>query len=970
MKLRAVDKWITMLAAASAFCAAVFLSPLGKRSIVEIFFLGLLFGLLAFAAAGAFRGDDQEPTDEPDPHRRALRRPKALLGAFLVMAVATNIFYFDVLWCGKTTVSAPYFNHKNDPGETTAGFGYLNDPWAGYLIEGPGFFLTHDALERGEWPLWNHKEACGAPYLANGETAPLSLLQLPLHLRPSIRAWDLFAIARIFLAGCFAVLFLRGLGCSMRSAALGGIGYAFSDGFILHANLVHSNTDLLTPLFLWAADALFHRRTILRFLGLTAAAGLALNGGNPQPFVIALLVAGIRAILQPVEGDSPGRFSRCLWLAGATIGGAALSAITIIPLEVQLGSGVTRALLGPTGTASIESALAFIAPHRAIGDPTLEIVQPSLWHIGGVIALPALATVIAGILNRERSRLAVIVPTIVLLSTIFFPATVELFGKKLPVFSSINWPKYIGPTHLLFAALAAFFFDDIVAMKKNVRGAFGFALFATFVLAAVARDKTTAHQTTSIAVVIAVGILFLMQIRFFRRAGLWIVPILALAELLSHRPHYPDRRAEIRAGAPKAVDFIGEKCATDERLLRPFRAMAPGDVVSPLFSGVLGWHDVRSVSPIPLRSYHEFWAPYTNCGAWPPYLLLGATREILFSPCLDLASVKWVMIKDHRLLAARIDDAAEVSAAARFGAFHRAVDFARFRLIGAEKTDPDDASFTMSVGGEMETYLDLLARSVKMTFEIDGPKDARARIRIGDDRRVLSPGKTESFEIRSSEPVRFEMGVLAGNGVRIRIVEWSADRFRPKSIGDFGWEFGQGYVDYDAGVMVLLNKSALPIARIAERTRRIADDSDFAEIYRRFVATGEGWDWRKETLIVDDPSAPMPEFGPGAVDVPVDFEFDGTNSMRAETTVDRASWLTVSVTLAEGWRASVNDEPVEIYRANGPFMAIPLASPGKKVVKFEYSPTSFRVGRAISAAAVALFFVALAIGLLRRARAV
>src|SRR5262249_2984393 len=67
--------------------------------------------------------------------------------------------------------------------------------------------------------------------------------------------------------------------------------------------------------------------------------------------------------------------------------------------------------------------------------------------------------------------------------------------------------------------------------------------------------------------------------------------------------------------------------------------------------------------------------------------------------------------------------------------------------------------------------------------------------------------------------------------------------------------------------------------------------------------------------------------------------------------------------LYPGWRASLDGQPVPVELSDGVFQAIPVPV-GAHTVKFEYSPSSVRVGAAISATAL----VALAIWLRRSRR--
>ncbi len=68
---------------------------------------------------------------------------------------------------------------------------------------------------------------------------------------------------------------------------------------------------------------------------------------------------------------------------------------------------------------------------------------------------------------------------------------------------------------------------------------------------------------------------------------------------------------------------------------------------------------------------------------------------------------------------------------------------------------------------------------------------------------------------------------------------------------------------------------------------------------------------------------------------------------RVMTSANMHGWLFLSHAWDAGWRAEVDGEPVEIYRANGPFMAIPLSG-GEHVIHIRYRPTGLVTGMLVS----------------------
>jgi len=71
------------------------------------------------------------------------------------------------------------------------------------------------------------------------------------------------------------------------------------------------------------------------------------------------------------------------------------------------------------------------------------------------------------------------------------------------------------------------------------------------------------------------------------------------------------------------------------------------------------------------------------------------------------------------------------------------------------------------------------------------------------------------------------------------------------------------------------------------------------------------------------------------------------NQVEIETQTEQAGFLVLSDTYYPGWRAFVDGQPNEIYRANYLFRAIYLPS-GRHKVEFKYEPLSFQIGAVIT----------------------
>jgi hypothetical protein len=86
---------------------------------------------------------------------------------------------------------------------------------------------------------------------------------------------------------------------------------------------------------------------------------------------------------------------------------------------------------------------------------------------------------------------------------------------------------------------------------------------------------------------------------------------------------------------------------------------------------------------------------------------------------------------------------------------------------------------------------------------------------------------------------------------------------------------------------------------------------------------------------------------------------DAPNEVTIRVSVNTPAYLVLADTWYPGWHAKVNDEPVDILRANYSFRAIRLGA-GEHLVEMAYRPVTVSVGAAISLASL----ISLAVGML------
>jgi hypothetical protein len=169
--------------------------------------------------------------------------------------------------------------------------------------------------------------------------------------------------------------------------------------------------------------------------------------------------------------------------------------------------------------------------------------------------------------------------------------------------------------------------------------------------------------------------------------------------------------------------------------------------------------------------------------------------------------------------------------------------------------------------------------------------------------------------------------------------------------------FGGGYVFGRKGVTapelrsvwtgpvsVFRNEKALPRAYLVPSSLEV--DSDRAALA---AVKRPDFDPRMKVVIeTPGPARPEGPLGPARATI----VHEEPDRLLVETAVDRPAWLVLNDTYGPGWIATVDREPVSLFRANALVRAVPIPA-GRHEVQFDYAPSSVRMGAAISLVALA-----------------
>jgi O-antigen/teichoic acid export membrane protein len=206
-----------------------------------------------------------------------------------------------------------------------------------------------DSLKQGELPLWNPYLFAGVPFLAAGQHSALYPLSLLYYVLPLWLAYGWFTALNLGIAGVCMFVFMRTLGLGRNAATFAGVIYQLS-GFMLVSvvfQMVIAAAAWL-PLILAMCECIIQQRPGLRRMPASApwavigaiAITLHILAGHVEITVYTALVAGLYCAwrlvtvfdLRDWRNDGKAAAKRAAWLLGMALLGAAMGAIQLVPL--------------------------------------------------------------------------------------------------------------------------------------------------------------------------------------------------------------------------------------------------------------------------------------------------------------------------------------------------------------------------------------------------------------------------------------------------------------------------------------------------------------------------------------------------------------------------------------------------------------------------------------------------------------
>jgi len=553
-------------------------------------------------------------------------------------------------------------------------------PWQGELDPGDGnptlrdvtfqiqpwqLFLRREA-RAGRFAQWNPHQFAGAPFWANGQSAPLFPLHLLFVVLPLQLGFVLLPWLRFVIAGLGVWALARRLGLEPPGALTAALLFPLSGMLVSFLLFPMGNALALVPWVLWAVEGVAGGRS--GGLPLALAVGLLLLGGHPETGIhialLTLLYLSIRGFGDvPGSGvEEPGERARERWrrlarFAGGWLLGGLLAAAQLLPLafNVLRSSKWEEATVGTTLPLSEAASLMLrLVLPQLFGHPAHGTWWGPFNYSATAVYLGALAVplVAVGLTRLDRRWRAVAgMAGVSLLVAYHLPGLYDLV-RNLPLLDRVAHHRLLFAVELGGALLAGRGVDRWRAGEGGRGAVVGIALVVGMLAAAwlVYAEPWSARGLigSQLGWTVAAGLgmlLFAAGWRLpaaHRRYLVFLLPVWLVGDLLlAHGAINPALALSKLYPRTGGVELLLERSGgTGEGVgaVPADRLVGVGEALRPNAALVYGLYDLRGDDPVKAARYERL------------YRRLARGSAVYFEPVerwdeelLDRLSVRWVV---------------------------------------------------------------------------------------------------------------------------------------------------------------------------------------------------------------------------------------------------------------------------------------------------------------------------------------
>jgi hypothetical protein len=529
--------------------------------------------------------------------------------------------------------------------------------------------FPREAIEHGDWPLWNPWMLAGQPWIGNPQSGALYPPYWLTALSGHAAALSWLLIAHQLWAGLGTYVFCRRLGCRPSAALIGGTIALGAPYAIAQLGEGHVNQVCLAAWIPWAFWAFEGWRAGLRSRWLLPfILALAVFCGHVQEAFYIVVALSLCCLGEMLGDGLQGRVSRAARLGfgwiGVGIATLGLTAAEVWPIVVQAKQSVRgrsfQAIEAGQISAGWDHVWQLFEPF-ALGGPDAyqgsgQFFWETLCHFGVMPLLLALWGAIAG-LKRPGALRCLLLAIFTLLFAV---------GPRTPVYTLCHeWipgvALFRSPTRILFlgsiliATLAAIGVDELQSgrWKWPARGGWGVLTLAGIVLAGLTMtvwkvaEPALGFQAAMLQPNVwgwiaggSVAALLLLTARpHWSTAGCALLWIMIAAQLVTCASGILRTipSAQLRRESPLA-EFLAQEAGAD-RILAQHEHLTDDEANRFRLAKLEGYE------PVPLVRAADLFDALTS-GEDTPNKMLGFSpieQADWNQPMLDLAGVRWTV---------------------------------------------------------------------------------------------------------------------------------------------------------------------------------------------------------------------------------------------------------------------------------------------------------------------------------------
>lgn len=471
--------------------------------------------------------EETDPTQNAGPGGRPPRsaRWRWELGALFLLLLLPLALFWSVAVGSRTLLPAdnlyqwqPYRAFAEQMGvrlpaqnELLSDLVLENLAWKRFVVE---------SLQEGQVPLWNPHLFAGVPFLAAGQHSAMYPFSLLFYVLPLSRAYGIFTVLQLWLAGFFAYLFARTLRLRPLSALIAGVTYQLSAFFLVSVvfTMIIAAAAWL-PLLLAIIETVVRKQEekgsgpfvpILYVAAGAVTLGMVVLAGHPEVLVYTLLVMAVYALARLVLLRGRVRAWRpalriSAWLVLMVALGLGLGSVQLIPL-LEL---VTKSFR--EGSVTYQDVVGWAYPPRQIatflvpdffGNPATHgywdlvtrqwvPLERTFWGIKNYVeagsyvgvlplVLALLAVLGTGKTSPNRRHVWILAGlALVSLLLVFGTPLYALLYYGLPGIKQLHSPfRWVWPYTLSIAMLAAFGAEALAGRRSRLLSVMGWAAAA------------------------------------------------------------------------------------------------------------------------------------------------------------------------------------------------------------------------------------------------------------------------------------------------------------------------------------------------------------------------------------------------------------------------------------------------------------------------------------------------------------